>query len=149
MLLNHRKGKEVRQFVQRKLIIRLRIFFFLFFILVDIFFYEISLHYISPWMATGALLFGFLSGLLFVRRKKIYWEEETARVIGKMDQVGVVLLVIYIIFSVTRHWLLHQWLQGNQLTAFSFSFAAGAMGGRLLSIRKQIVRVLREQKIIK
>ena len=148
MLLNPRTGKEVRQFVQRKLIIRLRIFFFLFFILVDIIFYEMSLHYISPLMAICALIFGFFSGLLFVRRKKIYWEEDTARVIGKMDQVGVVLLIIYILFSVTRHWLLHKWMQGNQLTAFSFSFAAGAMGGRLISIRQQIVRVLKERKII-
>jgi hypothetical protein len=148
MLLNPRTGKEVRQFVQRKLIIRLRIFFFLFFILIDIIFYEISLYYISPLMAIGSLIFGFFSGLLFVRRKKIYWEEDTARVISKMDQVGIVLLVIYILFSATRHWLLHQWLQGNQLTAFSFSFAAGAMGGRLISMRRQIVRVLREQKII-
>lgn len=148
MFLNPRTGKEVRQFVQKKLIIRLRIFFILFFILVDIILYEISLYYISPLMAMGALVFGFFSGLLFVRRKKIYWEEDTARVIGKMDQVGVVLLIIYILFSVTRHWLLHQWLQGNQLTAFSLSFAAGAMGGRLLSMRRQIKRVLREQKII-
>ena len=148
MLVNPRSGKEVRQFVQRKLIIRLRIFFFLFFILVDIVFYELSLHYISPLLAIGALLFGFLSGLLFVRRKKIYWEEETARVIGKMDQAGAVILVIYILFSVTRHWLLHRWMQGNQLTAFSVSFAAGAMGGRLISMRRQIVLVLKEKKIL-
>ena len=107
-----------------------------------------SLHYISPLMAMGALISGFFCGLLFVRRKKIYWEEDTARVIGKMDQAGTVLLVIYIFFTATRHWFLHQWLQGNQLTAFSFSFAAGAMGGRLFSMRRQIVRVLKEQKII-
>lgn len=148
MLLNPRTGKEIRQFVQKKLIIRLRIFFILFFILVDIVFYEISLYYISPLMALGALLFGFFTQLLFVRRKKIYWEEDTARVIGKMDQIGVILLIIYILFSATRHWLLHQWLQGNQLAAFSFAFAAGAMGGRLLSMRRQIKKVLREQKII-
>ena len=148
MLLNPKTDKYVRDFVERKLIVRLRIFFFVIFILLDIIIYEMSIGYISAVETLGALLLGFCSGYIFVRRKRIYWEEETSRVIARMDKIGIALLVIYIAFFLGRHWLLRQWLHGHELTAFAFSFAAGAMIGRVFNMRLQIRKVLKHKKII-
>lgn len=147
-MLNPKTGKEIRVHVEKKLIIRLRIFFFLIFILFDIIIYEISMGYISPVLSLFGAVCGFGSALVFVRRKRIYWEEETSKVIAKMDQIGILILVIYIAFIITRHWLLHQWLHGNQVTAFTLSFAAGGMAGRVWSIRRQIRKVLKSRQII-
>ena len=93
-------------------------------------------------------MIGLMIGAAFVRRKKIFWHEETSTVIAKMDRVGIYVLVIYVIFIVVRHYFLHQWFKGNELTAFSLSLTAGAMAGRLLSIRSEIRQILKERNLI-
>jgi uncharacterized membrane protein len=148
MLLNPHRDKHVKDFVEKKLIVRLRIFFFLIFILIDIIVLEISLGYINAWLAVGCLIVGILSGLIFVRRKRIHWDEETSRVIARMDKVGVLLLIIYIAFAITRYWFLHRMLSGNELTAVSVAFGTGAMISRVWSMRMGIRRILKQQKII-
>jgi hypothetical protein len=148
MLIRPHKNNQLKQYVQKKLIVRLRIFVVLFFILFSVLCYEIGMGYISFLLSFSALLVGAASGLFFVRRKKIYWEEESARVIWRMDKIGVVLLIIYILFAILRHWLLHAWLEGNMLTAFTISFATGAMMARVWSMRRKILKVLKEQDII-
>jgi hypothetical protein len=148
MLLNVHKDKHVRVFVEKKLLVRLRIFFFIIFVLIDAIILEISLGNIQPLICIGAVLAGMLSGVIFVRRKKIYWEEETNRVIARMDRLGIILLALYIIFAIFRHWLLSHWFHGIQLTAFGLSFATGGMISRVWIIRRQIRRQLKKQNII-
>ncbi|HEY0679323.1 MAG TPA: hypothetical protein VGD17_13625 [Chitinophagaceae bacterium] len=148
MLLNSRTGKNAKKYVERKLMKRLRLFLIVFVILICVIIYEIMQQYLEAAACVGAMMIGILTGAVFVRRKRIYWEEETSMVIARMDRIGIWLLVVYIIFAVIRHLFLHNWLRGNQLTAFSLSLAAGAMFGRLLSIRSQIRQILKDKKII-
>jgi hypothetical protein len=148
MLLNSRKGKNAKKYVERKLMRRLRIFFVVFIILIGVIIYEISQQYLEASACVGAMMLGMLSGAVFVRRKRIYWEEETSQIIARMDRIGIGLLIIYILFSVIRHFFLHNWLHGHRLTAFSLSLTAGAMLGRLLSIRSQVRQILKERDII-
>ena len=148
MLLDSRKGKGAKKYVERKLLRRLRLFFLIFFLLGIAIVYEINWKNI-PWsICVGAMLIGLMIGAAFVRRKKIFWEEETSTVIAKMDKVGIYVLVIYILFIVVRHYFLHQWFKGNELTAFSLSLTTGAMAGRLLSIRSEIRQILKERNLI-
>jgi hypothetical protein len=148
MLLNSRKGKNAKKYVERKLMRRLRIFFVVFIILIGVIIYEISQQYLEASACVGAMMLGMLSGAVFVRRKRIYWEEETSQIIARMDRIGIGLLIIYILFSVIRHFFLHNWLHSHRLTAFSLSLTAGAMLGRLLSIRSQVRQILKERDII-
>jgi hypothetical protein len=148
MLVASRKNKHARQFVERKLIIRLRIFFAVLILLLGVISYEIAVRYIPVTKAMFAFFSGVLIGAVFTRRKKIFWEEETSRVIARMDRIGIVLLVIYIAYVIFRHvWLAHLFY-GHQLTAFSFALTAGTMTGRVLSMRTQIRQVLKHQKIL-
>ena len=148
MFLNSRTSKNAREFVERKLIIRLKLFFGLFALLVIIILYEVARRHLNGTTAIGAIMLGMMAGAIFVRRKRIYWEEETSRVIARMDRIGVILLVLYIAIAIIRHFLLGHWLRGNQLVGFSFSLAAGTMLGRLLSMRSQIRQILKEKNII-
>jgi hypothetical protein len=148
MLVASRKNKHARQFVERKLIIRLRIFLALLVMLLGVIVYEISNDYMSPDKTLFAFSCGILMGVVFNRRKKIFWEEETSRVIARMDRIGIVLLIIYIAYVIFRHeWLAHLFY-GHQLTALSFTLTAGTMTGRVLSMRTQIRQVLKSQKIL-
>lgn len=150
MLLNtgRYEDKKARHYVERKLMIRLRIFVILFVVLVGIIIYEVVSSYIDVALAMGAFMMGMMLGAIFVRRKKISWHSETSKVIARMDKIGIVILVVYAIFWIARHWLFHHWFRGHTLTGFSLSFAAGAMLGRLLTMRSQIREILREKEII-
>jgi hypothetical protein len=148
MLLNPHKDTHIKEFVEKKLLMRLRIFFFIIFILFDCIILEISLNNINPLLSLAAVCGGMICGLFFVRRKRIFWHEETNSVIARMDKIGIIILIVYIVFVVVRHWLLEHWLHGHQLTAFSLSFATGSMIGRVWSIRRLIRRHLKQQKII-
>ena len=148
MIINPLTSKETSPYIEKKLIWRLRIFFFLFFILIDIIVLEISLGYVPWYFAVMALLIGSFSGLLFSRRKKIYWEAKTSKVIARMDKLGVVLLIVYIIFAILRHRVLHGWFSGSVITAISLCFAAGGMISRVWIMRRQIKKILKNQKLI-
>lgn len=148
MLLDSRKGRGAKKYVERKLLRRLRLFFLIFFLLGVAIVYEINWRHIHWSICVGAMMIGLMIGAAFVRRKKIFWHEETSTVIAKMDRVGIYVLVIYVIFIVVRHYFLHQWFKGNELTAFSLSLTAGAMAGRLLSIRSEIRQILKERNLI-
>ena len=148
MLLNSRTGKNAKRFVERKLLLRLKLFFIVFTLLVMAIFYETARRHIHGSTAIGAIMLGMLIGAAFVRRKRIYWEEETSMVIARMDRIGIVLLVLYIAFAIIRHFFLGHWVHGKLVIGFSFSLAAGTMLGRLLSMRSQIRQILKEKKII-
>ena len=148
MILNPASRKELREHIQRRLVNRLRLFLFIIFILFDFIIYEISMYYIQWWFALLALVLGTGSGYFFSRRKKIYWEAETSQVIGKMDQIGTLLLILYIVFAVARHVFLQQWLDANEITGFALSFALGSMSMRVYIMRRRIRRVLKMQQLI-
>lgn len=148
MFLNSKSGKNAKNFVERKLLIRLKLFFVVFALLVIVIFIEVSRGHFTSSTAMGAIMLGLLIGGIFVRRKRIYWEEETSRVIARMDRIGVILLVLYVSLIAFRHFLLDRWIPGTQLIGFGFSITAGAMLGRLLSMRSQIRQILKEKNII-
>jgi len=148
MILTSQKNKHARKFVERKLVIRLYIFFVILVLLLGIIMYEIGNEYIPLSKTVSAFSIGVLTGVVFSRRKKIFWQEETAMVIARMDSIGIILLVVYVAYIIFRHeWLAH-WFYGHELTAFSFSLAACAMAGRVFNIRRQIRRILKRKKIL-
>ena len=148
MLLNSSTSKNAKEFVERKLLLRLKLFFGVFALLIVVIFYEVARHHIGAATCIGTIMLGMMVGAVFVRRKRIYWEEETSMVIARMDRIGIVLLILYFVIAVVRHFLLDHWLHGNQLVGFSLSLAAGTMLGRLLSMRSQIRQILKEKNII-
>ena len=150
MLLNSGRRKDVKakDFVERRLMIRLKIFLALLFVFVTLIICYIVIGYIDVAAAIGAAMIGMMIGAVAVRRKKISWHEETSTVIARMDRIGIYVLVAYVLLSILRHWLFAHWLHGHLLGAFSLSFTAGAMFGRLMLLRSQIREILREQEII-
>jgi hypothetical protein len=108
--------------------------------------YEILIGYIDVLIALVAMMLGIATGWLASKRYKIMWHEETEKVINKMDALGITILVVYIIFTIFREWIFAHWLHGNTLTAFTLTFANGAMMARIISLRKKIRAVIFEQK---
>lgn len=130
--------------LKRKLYIYLAIFFAM--LIVSL--YDILLGYINALQATAGWAFGMAIGYAAGRMSKIIWHEEEELVIAKRDTTGIIILIAYLAFSLSRNWILSHWITGNMLTALAFCMITGSRFGRIISIRKNIKRILREQGII-
>lgn len=140
------KRKEVKKYVHRKLLFRLRRLAIIFLIIIGILIYEISHNYIAGYLATGGFILGIAIGLMVNKRMHIIsWDAETNKAVTRMDRLGIIILVAYILFAILRHWIFSHWFTGNALTAFSMSVAAGGMLGRIYSTRQKVRQILREE----
>ena len=137
--------KEVAPYVHKKLLFRLRRLAVFFLVMTGILIYEISKNYIAAYLALGGFIIGFTVGYFAGNRiHKISWDEEASKVVGKMDRIGILILIIYILFAITRRWIFAHWLQGNALSAFVLSISYGAIISRLWFIRRNIRGTLKK-----
>lgn len=125
---------------------RLRIFYIISALMFGFVIYEILMGYIDVPLALLAMILGIITGWLVSKRYKIMWHEETEKAINKMDRLGIIILVMYTFFTFSREWIFAHWFKGNTLTAFTLTFANGAMMARMIILRKKIRAVIFEQK---
>lgn len=141
--------KEVSKFVHKKLIFRLRRLAIIFIIIFSIVIVEISMNYISLFLAFAGFVLGIVIGLLISKRMhNISWDAETNMAITKMDRIGIALLVIYILFAISRHWIFAHWVHGYALSPFCMSVGAGGMLGRLYNTRQRIRKILKQEGVL-
>lgn len=138
-----------KEFVHKKLIFRLRKFAVLFVIMTGVIIYDIVAGVVPIPLAIAGIALGLIIGFTVGHLSNIIWHEETNKVIAKIDRDGIIILVIYIAFSISRRWMFGHWIHGPALSAFCFSIASGVTLGRLLSTRFQIKEILKEQGHIK
>ena len=140
------KRKEVARFVHKKLLFRIRRLAIVFLIITSILIYEISLDYIAGYLALLGFILGVIIGLIVSKRMhNISWDAEATKAVTKMDRLGVTILIIYLLFAISRKWIFSHWLQGHTLTAFTLSVSAGGMLGRLYNTRQKIRQVLKKE----
>ena len=140
------KRKEVARFVHKKLLFRLRRLAIIFLIITVILVYEISKDYIAAYLAAAGFIIGVVIGILVSRRMhNISWDAEATKAVTKMDRLGILILVLYILFAVSRRWIFSHWLEGHALTAFTLSVSSGGMLGRLYYTRQKIRGILKKE----
>ncbi len=91
---------------------------------------------------------GLCIGYIASRIHKISWNEQASKVIARMDIFGAVVLVLYVLFEVFRARIVGRFVADADVTVTSFSILAGIMYGRVLGIRGNVVRVLKEQDLL-
>jgi hypothetical protein len=136
-----------KKFVDKKLIFKLRIFAALFCIMIFIAIYDTARYYINPWEAIGTLLCGSVAGYFLGRAFNVIWDEEAGKAIRKMDVLNIAVIVLYLLFALSRRWIFHHWFTGNELSAFIICLSAGITLGRYLSLRRRIHKVLKQQEL--
>ena len=72
-------------------------------------------------------------------------DAEASKAVTKMDRLGLMILIGYLLFAIFRGWIFSHWLHGYTLTVFSLSIAAGGILGRFYSTRKKIRQLLKEK----
>ena len=108
------KGKNEQsasQFVEQRLIKRLRTYFLIIFIMLVVVIFEVLTGVFKISWAIGGILIGFGVGILASRMYHLSWDDETNLVISHIDKIGAVILICYLIFIFTRTYYLRQLVQ--------------------------------------
>ena len=77
----------------------------------------------------------------------ISWNEDEQVVTSRIDKIGGVILGIYMIFSLSRHFLLESYVRHSWVTIITFTTISGVMVGRFLGMRRKILSVIEEQDL--
>ncbi len=109
--------------------------------------YEILNDSVSIAWALGGILIGVGVGTLVSRMYRLSWDEKTNHVIGRIDWIGAIILICYLIFTFTRTSYLSQYIQGTLLSALILSINAGTMLGRVITTDHGIKKILRALNI--
>ena len=148
-IVNFLKIKEhpAKKHIDRKLIFRIRIFYVIGIILTGLMLYDVLEGIIGFELSIGGFLLGLFLGFLATRMFIIHWHEERAKVVSRLDTIGIIVMLIYMTFSLSRAWFFGHWIHGSVLTAFTYSILAGIMIGRIVGMRLKIKNILSGQFI--
>ncbi len=136
--------KEVATYVHKKLLFRLRRLALFFLVVTAILIYDISNNYIAIYLSFAGFIIGFTIGYVVGKRMhRITWDDDASKVVGKMDRIGIIILIIYILFAISRRWIFSHWLEGHALSTFVLSISCGAIISRLWFIRRKIREILK------
>src|ERR1035437_3860273 len=142
----NQKTKEYFEKVDKKLIFRQRVFFVIItiFIIIDI--VNVIKGKISALLAISGFLLTTVLGLILSRIFKIHWHSEKQKVVSRLDIIGVIFLVLYIVIEIGRKWFLGHWLSGASLSALVLIIPTGLILGRFLGTSMKINKILLENE---
>lgn len=137
-----------KKHVHSRLLLQLIIFIVVSVIMFGIVAYDIFEGILGLQLAVIGIVIGVIAGYLVGKYYGIKWHEDSQKIVTRMDKFGVIVIIIYVGFSIFRRQLLGQFVHGPALTAITFASVGGVMTGRLLAITGNINKILKEKKII-
>ncbi|MEO6020741.1 MAG: hypothetical protein ABIP45_10890 [Knoellia sp.] len=90
----------------------------------------------------SCLAIGLTVGLVASRTYAMRWDEESGTVVGRIDLIGGVVLLGYILISLFRSRLVGIWLPGTVASVAGLAVVAGVMGGQVIGTGHGIGRIL-------
>jgi hypothetical protein len=87
------------------------------------------------------LVAGLAVGAVASRMFRLSWDAVSGRVVGRLDAVGVVVLVLYVAFSIFRGRLVGLWFDAPVVGVAGLAVLAGVMAGQVLATRRGVIRV--------
>ncbi len=146
--MKNREKSPVVPYLDKRLIFRLRIYTLVMIFMLLVISGEVLSGTFSVAWALGGILIGLGVGILATRMYRLSWDEDTSHVISRIDWIGGIILICYLIFVFTRTYYLSYWVQGTPLMGIIFSITAGTMLGRVLGTRRGIQKVLKTWHIL-
>ncbi len=137
-----RKDKPKREHVEDRLIRRLRIYLIVSLVIFAAIIIEVLEGRFGLALALTGVLIGLVVGIIVSRTRHLSWDEETNAVIGRIDWIGAILLVCYVVFVFTKSYFAGLYVQGAALFAVILGIIAGTMLGRVLATRHGINKLL-------
>ncbi|HVZ75832.1 MAG TPA: hypothetical protein VG934_00995 [Candidatus Paceibacterota bacterium] len=106
--------------------------------------YRVIVHGGGVWYPLAVLVIGIVVGSLLSRMYITSWDEDSAKVVSRMDIYGGILLGCYIVFEIAGEHFIRQWFAGPEVLTIILALAGGAVLGRGVGMARNMLAVLRE-----
>jgi hypothetical protein len=142
-----RKERPKRRYIEDRLIKRLRIYVIVMVVMFAVIVIEILAGRFDITFVLIGVFIGLVIGIIISRGYHLSWDVETNYVIGRIDWIGAILLVCYLVFVFTKSYFLGFYVQGDKLFALLLGITAGTMLGRILGTSHGINKLLQTLEI--
>ena len=93
--------------------------------------------------AGGGLVVGLAVGIVASRIKRLDWDGHTGRVIARIDWIGAVILMCFLVGNIARERALSHWVDGGAaLTTMGICVTTGTLAGQVIGTRRRVRSVL-------
>lgn len=99
------------------------------------------------WILLGTVI-GIVLGFLAGRAFTLHWHEDSGKIIMNIDRTGFFIIILYVLIRTLMNSEAKQLFDGVELLAVTYSLLGGVMVGRIVSMARKIVAILRGQGII-
>ena len=140
--MDKEKYNSAREKLDPKIIRRLRYYTVSTVILVIIIIYELLSGGFSVYNVLIGLIIGLLAGIIIGRLYGMSWDEKSNTVVSKIDYLGLVVIVFYLLFHLWKYVTVGSWTSGNEL-GILVSITTGLMIGRMLNTYHNINKILK------
>lgn len=134
--------------VDKRLRFRLRLYSIISLVMFGIVLYDIFQNTLPLEFAAFGILVGLVIGIISTRMYHLSWDHDANKIVSRLDVIGIIILVCYIIFVVVRSKLIGIFVAAPVVGAVGFSITAGIMLGRVVGTRNAIIEILQEREII-
>ena len=148
MRKHRERAIHIKTHASKKLRLNLRILLIVYAVLLIVTLYSAFASHAMFWQVLVGFAIGIVAGVISSRMYKISWSEDEAKVIGKIDVYGLIILVLFIVFELNREHIAQLFSSGDSLGAIGLTLITGALFGRILGTARQIIRVLRRENIV-
>lgn len=131
----------------------MRIFLIIAFCMLVIAETHVMQDHINPFIVLGSVVVGAAVGIVTTRIFHLSWDHDGQKVVGRIDKIGLAVLVLYVIFEIARSMLFEKLMPASTSASLSaativgFIFIAAALISRVLALRGRMIKILREQKV--
>lgn len=130
--------------IHKKLKNKLLLYSILFLITTGILAYDILFKSTPIYLAAIGFLIGLLVGELTQRMNKITWEDDDELVVAKIDYIGGVIFILYILLELNRNNFVGLFVHGQEAAGVSVAILSGIYFIRNLNMRHKILKILKE-----
>jgi ABC-type amino acid transport system permease subunit len=124
---------------------RLSLFVMVGIVMIVLVILNISEGHITVPYAIISIIFGGVVGIFTSRIFHLSWSKDSENVVGKIDRMGLFVLVAYIAFEILRSIAFERYIHIDSPTALTFAFLAGAFIGRVFGIQGKILSILKKE----
>jgi hypothetical protein len=134
--------------IDKKLRFRVRLYSLISLVMLAIVLYEIFIKILPLPFAVVGIFVGLFIGIITARQRHLSWDKDAKKIVSRLDVIGIIILVLYLIFVIMRSRLIGIFVAAPMVGAVGFSITAGVMIGRVVGTRNAIIEILKEREII-
>ncbi len=141
--------KKISQHVDKSILMRFRIFAVVSLVFIGILGWDLFQQTITFPLLVVAVAVGIVVGMVASRMYHLSWDRDGKKVVGRLDKIGITVLVFYIIFAIFRQKLVGIFIHGPMLGTVTIAVMGGLFIGQIIGTRNGVRGILRGEGIIK